>query len=209
MSCLSSEDRNNTIRKEVEIMFCENCGKELVGSNAFCTNCGAAAGRTSKAAQLERKAVNSMQNGTMANSTMPNSTMVHAGSVSVREEHAPEAKIVMWICSVLSMLATFLPFITASAFGFSQSVTMAESDGAAVFIYLLSAITIVLAIFPRARKFSIIPAVLVLLYLLAVMVTANDSMGYGESAGMGIGFWIMALGNITILVEAIRYRRAK
>ena len=203
--------KNDKKEKEVEIMFCENCGKELVGSNAFCTNCGApVAGsantvhKTNTAAQF----TGGMSNGAAANGATTKQIMPNVGNAATREEHAPEAKMVMWICAALSMVATFLPFITASAFGYSQSTTMVES-GVAGFIYVFAIITIVLTIFPKTRNLTVIPSGIVLLYMFAILASSNDSVGYGESASMGIGYWIMTLGNIAILVEAIRYRRAK
>lgn len=110
-----------------------------------------------------------------------------------------ESKGINWfilVGAVVSMIGTFLPAITfmGSSISFMSEATQTEGVG----IFTLAIIAGVLGFFPRARKFSFIPAIMA---MGIAYVDISESLNYG--AQMGSGTMLIMLGGVVIIIGSV------
>lgn len=163
-------------------MYCRKCGKEIPENSAVCPACGAgASGKKS---------------------------VVGGGSLLGDDKRDNVTKLMMLIGAVVSIISTFLPFATASAFGMSETVSYVNGgEGDGIIAIILSVVVLVLVFLNKPRKFSVIPAGLTICMLVYEMISLSDAadsaFGLAE-VSMGIGFWLILAANIAIIVGAVR-----
>ena len=98
--------------------------------------------------------------------------------------------------AVVSIIATFMPFI--SFWGGSISLMNEATQTEGIGIIMMSLVAGILGFFPKARKFSFIPA---LFNIYVVFYDISPALDRGAEAG--IGAVLILLANIVIVVGAI------
>ena len=110
-----------------------------------------------------------------------------------------ESKGMNWLIlvgAVLSVIGTFMPAITfmGESLAFMSETTQTEGLG----ILVLAIIAGVLGVLPRARKFSFIPAVIMI-----GVVSADHTPAFDYGAQIGIGAMLIILGGILAIIGSI------
>ena len=110
-----------------------------------------------------------------------------------------ESKGMNWLIlvgAVLSVIGTFMPAITfmGESLAFMSETTQTEGLG----ILVLAIIAGVLGVLPRARKFSFIPAVIMI-----GVVCADLSPAFDYGAQIGVGAMLIILGGILAIIGSI------
>ena len=118
------------------------------------------------------------------------------------------------IAAAVAIIAMFMPFVTASAMGVSQSASLWQaltlsSDPLIVLILLLMIAVVVMQLVKAPQLPSIICAALSLIFIFIEIGVANDS--YNEIASMGVsvsydfGCWLMILALVVVIAASPIY----
>ncbi len=185
-------------------MFCTNCGKEVADGNAFCTWCGA---RMDIVAQPPKQA--------------PGMRKINYGDYSPRRTPSvPKSNVkgftlgalVALLGSVLTIFSVFLPAVTASAFGFSQSSSLAQEfarddtpliTAVIIGVFVFAGIIAVLAHMLGHRRLSLIGGVIAL--IVSIFMFYGIYQGVQETYGVGhvaFGMYVMVAGGLIVFISA-------
>ncbi|HIW15123.1 MAG: zinc-ribbon domain-containing protein [Acutalibacteraceae bacterium] len=204
-------------------MFCPHCGNSIADNTKFCPFCGASTGASDAAApQTNPTASYSDPYASQAPTntpptytppqqpSTPPSYMPNFNAAGLAK--VPKAKytnIVAIIAAVVFFISMFLPFISASAMGFTQSATfmdcIATGDPLLVIMILFMIVIIILQAAKAPQAATIVLAALSLIFLLIEVGVANsmvsDYSSMGVSVSYSFGFWLMLLAHIAILAS--------
>ena len=110
-----------------------------------------------------------------------------------------ESKGMNWLIlvgAVLSIIGTFMPAITFMGESLTFMSETIQTEGLGILV--LAIIAGVLGVLPRARKFSFIPAVIMI-----GVVCADLSPAFDYGAQIGVGAMLIILGGILAIIGSI------
>lgn len=198
-------------------MFCPHCGNSIADNTKFCPFCGASTGASDAAAPQTNPTTSYTDPYAPQNTTntppqpsTPPSYMPNFNAAGLAKN--PKAKytnIVAVVSAIVFFISMFLPFVSASALGYTQSATFMDCIGTGdpllVIMILFMIVIIILQIAKAPQAASIVLAAISLVFLLIEVGVANSMVGdyasYGVSVSYSFGFWLMLLAHIAILAS--------
>ncbi len=198
-------------------MFCPHCGNSIADNTKFCPFCGASTGASDAAAPQTNPTTSYTDPYAPQNTTnpppqpsTPPSYMPNFNAAGLAK--TPKAKytnIVAVVSAIVFFISMFLPFVSASALGYTQSATFMDCIGTGdpllVIMILFMIVIIILQIAKAPQAASIVLAAISLVFLLIEVGVANSMVGdyasYGVSVSYSFGFWLMLLAHIAILAS--------
>lgn len=198
-------------------MFCPHCGNSIADNTKFCPFCGASTGASDAAAPQTNPTTSYTDPYAPQNTTntppqpsTPPSYMPNFNAAGLAKN--PKAKytnIVAVVSAIVFFISMFLPFVSASALGYTQSATFMDCIGTGdpllVIMLLFMIVIIILQIAKAPQAASIVLAAISLVFLLIEVGVANSMVGdyasYGVSVSYSFGFWLMLLAHIAILAS--------
>ena len=109
-----------------------------------------------------------------------------------------ERNIMALISTIITLIATFLPYAKVSLFGFSQSITYASTEDGKILLVLLIAAGVIYYL--KRDGIAFLVSVAVLLVIIIDFIAMNDTVS--ESYGMAqpaIGCYLLILGGIAMV----------
>ena len=109
-----------------------------------------------------------------------------------------ERNIMALISTIITLIATFLPYAKVSLFGFSQSITYASTEDGKILLVLLIAAGVIYYL--KRDGIGFLVSVAVLLVIIIDFIGMNDTVS--ESYGMAqpaIGCYLLILGGIAMV----------
>ena len=105
--------------------------------------------------------------------------------------------------SLLCLISVFLPFLTVSLFGFSESMSLFK-DGDDGIIFLVTAIVIIALSMLRVNTLNIILTLIQGIFTIYETVSAKSELSdYGSMVQYGAGFYLLLIGGIVAFAGAI------
>ena len=109
-----------------------------------------------------------------------------------------ERNIMALISTIITLIATFLPYAKVSLFGFSQSIIYASTEDGKILLVLLIAAGVIYYL--KRDGIAFLVSVAVLLVIIIDFIAMNDTVS--ESYGMAqpaIGCYLLILGGIAMV----------
>lgn len=109
-----------------------------------------------------------------------------------------ERNIMALISTIITLIATFLPYAKVSLLGFSQSITYASTEDGKILLVLLIAAGVIYYL--KRDGIAFLVSVAVLLVIIIDFIAMNDTVS--ESYGMAqpaIGCYLLILGGIAMV----------
>ena len=105
--------------------------------------------------------------------------------------------------SLFCLISVFLPFLTVSLFGYSESMALFK-DGKDGVIFLITAIVIFALSMLRVNTLNIILTLIQGIFAVYETMSAKDKLSdYGSMVQYGAGFYLLLIGGIVAFVGAI------
>lgn len=181
-------------------MYCKNCGEMIPDGTRFCSKCGSRVD----------------ENSDVANSNKIKNDLVSYMNNLDKNSIIRYSKLAFLISSILAIMSTFLPYIKASAFGFSMSINFIRISGklAGGAKFLDGIILIVLAIVAiylwkkdLKRGMLIVGAIssIFMIYEIFKISKVMDEMGIIAHAGLG--FYLCCISSFIMFASSFIYYR--
>lgn len=192
-------------------MFCPHCGNNIADNTKFCPFCGASTGASDAAAPQTNPTTSYADPYAPQNTTnTPPSYMPNFNAAGLAK--TPKAKytnVVAVVAAIVFFISMFMPFVSASAMGVTQSAsfvdTISSGDPVIILMILIMVVIIILQAAKAPQAVTIVLAAISLICLLAEVAIANDAVSqytsYGVSVSYSFGFWLMLLAHIAILAS--------
>lgn len=206
-------------------MFCKYCGAQLKDNSKFCASCGAKLESDSSSARTVRpnttyaNAAHSNPNHSntnhsntaIPNSAIPNSAVPNATvPLDKKKRTFNIGNFVIWAGCVITFISLFLPFASASFLGFSQSVSLFDTEDGIFFI-----VTIVATALLNFTRLNLLPTIgsAVMVFFLCLEVNSLNDAGSLVNYGPGrvfliIGTILMIGGSIGAIVLNILRKKS-
>lgn len=105
--------------------------------------------------------------------------------------------------SLFCLISVFLPFLTVSLFGYSESMSLFK-DGEDGVIFLITAIVVFALSMLRVNTLNIILTLIQGIFAVYETMSAKDELSdYGSMVQYGAGFYLLLIGGIVAFVGAI------
>lgn len=105
--------------------------------------------------------------------------------------------------SLLCLISVFLPFLSVSLFGYSESMSLFK-DGEDGVIFLITAIVIIALSMLRVNTLNIILTLIQGIFAIYETMSAKSELSdYGSMVQYGAGFYLLLIGGIVAFVGAI------
>ena len=105
--------------------------------------------------------------------------------------------------SLFCLISVFLPFLTVSLFGYSESMSLFK-DGEDGVIFLITAIVIIALSMLRVNTLNIVLTLIQGIFAIYETMSAKDELSdYGSMVQYGAGFYLLLIGGIVAFVGAI------
>lgn len=107
--------------------------------------------------------------------------------------------------SLLCLISVFLPFLTVSLFGYSESMSLFK-DGEDGVIFLITAIVIIALSMLRVNTLNIILTLIQGIFAIYETMSAKSELSdydFGSMVQYGAGFYLLLIGGIVAFVGAI------
>lgn len=196
-------------------MFCKYCGAQLKDNSKFCASCGAKLESDSSSARTVRSNT-AYANAAHANAPHSNP---HHSNAAIPNAAVPLVKrkrtfnignFVIWAGCVIAFISLFLPFASASFLGFSQSVSLFDTEDGIFFI-----VTIVATALLNFTRLNLLPTIgsAVMVFFLCLEVNslneASSLVNYGPGrVFLIIGTILMIGGSIGAIVLNILRKKS-
>ncbi len=160
--------------------FCKNCGTPLSEGATFCGKCG----------------------------TPVNAPPAGPGSLPNLSLKSSPMKIGILACGAVTVLSPFLPFLTASFMGFTESISLMNKEFneqgivGGIFFLLLGLAIIGLELFDL-KLFSMVASIITLLLNILNFFLVNNALEVSFGIKRGIGFWLLFLAATVATVLSI------
>lgn len=194
-------------------MFCKYCGAQLKDNSKFCASCGAKLESDSSSARTVRSntayanaahanAPHSNphhSNAAIPNAAVPNAAVPNAAIPLVKRKRTFNiGNFVIWAGCVIAFISLFLPFASASFLGFSQSVSLFDTEDGIFFI-----VTIVATALLNFTRLNLLPTIgsAVMVFFLCLEVNSLNEASSLVNYGPGRVFLI--IGTILMIGGAI------
>ena len=192
------------IMRRYPLMFCPHCGNNVADNTKFCPYCGATMEQQAPAAAPQQNSV--------PNYGAPQQTPYVPNYAAAQKAAKPKyMNPIALIAAAVTLIAMFLPFMSVSAFGYSQSVSffdcMGTGDPMIWLILLMVAVVVILQLVKAPQVPSIVLAALSLVFLLIEIGVAANQLGeFSSMVSYSLGFWLMLVGLIVIIVSGPIYK---
>ena len=200
-------------------MFCKHCGKQLTDGAKFCPDCGTPVSAKAQHTQQHFEATASHKqtpHNEAAHPTPHNhehrtsvagamnytaSDMTTAPAPKVRRNFTI-GNIVTWIGCFLAFISMFMTFATVSILGFSQTVTLFDTNDGKLFLAVILAVAVIN--FFRIDIISLIGSCVGDFLLLMEYKDAADKLQqFSSMVHYGIGRMLLTVGIILMVLGAV------
>lgn len=171
------------------MMFCEECGKELTGNEEKCPNCGKT---------VKTKVQDAQEQIEKAKTEL-------AKEVSISNYVFKMDELIYYISSIVTILACFFPFVSASAFGTSLNIAYISGDGILVIILIIVAAVL---LYLKKSLVTLILSILSLIVILFDFFNASKVTSLGASYGLG-AYLLFIAGIVNVVMAVSIYSRLK
>lgn len=194
-------------------MFCKYCGAQLKDNSKFCASCGAKLESDSSSARTVRSntayanaahanAPHSNphhSNAAIPNAAVPNAAVPNAAvPLGKKKRTFNIGNFVIWAGCVIAFISLFLPFASASFLGFSQSVSLFDTEDGIFFIVTIVATA--LLNFTRLNLLPTIGSAVMVFFLFLEVNSLNDA---GSLVNYGPGRVFLIIGTILMIGGSI------
>lgn len=189
-------------------MNCPTCGATLTDGTTTCPTCGASISQPADFNQMQYQQPQANYNQQpyqqyqqpQANfNQMPYANSAGAGFK--RKFNAGHFAVMGG--SLLCLISVFLPFLTVSLFGYSESMSLFK-DGEDGVIFLITAIVIIALSMLRVNTLNIILTLIQGIFAIYETMSAKSELSdYGSMVQYGAGFYLLLIGGIVAFVGAI------
>ena len=213
-------------------MTCPHCGKELAEGTRFCAYCGNAISSANPVQNSAPQPQNPQppytsipqqpQNSQAPYTPMPQQPQQRPSYVPPQPHYTVPGlnqkprytNPIALIAAIVAIASMFMPLVTASAMGISQSVTLfqalTQSFDFLILLIILMMIAIVIMQLAKAPQVpSIVMAALSLIFMFIEVGVANETFNQVSSMGVKIsydfGFWLMILALIAVIASSPIY----
>lgn len=196
-------------------MNCPTCGTTLTDGTTICPACGASISQPAAFNQIQYQQPQYQQPQANYNQVqyqqpqanynqMPyaNSAAYAPASAEFKRKFNAGHFAVMG-GSLFCLISVFLPFLTVSLFGYSESMTLFK-DGEDGVIFLITAIVVFALSMLRVNTLNIILTLIQGIFAVYETMSAKDELSdYGSMVQYGAGFYLLLIGGIVAFVGAI------
>ncbi len=196
-------------------MNCPTCGTTLTDGTTICPACGASISQPAAFNQMQYQQPQYQQPQANYNQVqyqqpqanynqMPyanSAAYAPAGAEFKRKFNAGHFAVMGG--SLFCLISVFLPFLTVSLFGYSESMTLFK-DGEDGVIFLITAIVVFALSMLRVNTLNIILTLIQGIFAVYETMSAKDELSdYGSMVQYGAGFYLLLIGGIVAFVGAI------
>lgn len=196
-------------------MNCPTCGTTLTDGTTICPACGASISQPAAFNQMQYQQPQYQQPQANYNQVqyqqpqanynqMPyanSAAYAPAGAEFKRKFNAGHFAVMGG--SLFCLISVFLPFLTVSLFGYSESMALFK-DGKDGVIFLITAIVIFALSMLRVNTLNIILTLIQGIFAVYETMSAKDELSdYGSMVQYGAGFYLLLIGGIVAFVGAI------
>ena len=196
-------------------MNCPTCGTTLTDGTTICPACGASISQPAAFNQMQYQQPQYQQPQANYNQVqyqqpqanynqMPyanSAAYVPAGAEFKRKFNAGHFAVMGG--SLFCLISVFLPFLTVSLFGYSESMSLFK-DGEDGVIFLITAIVVFALSMLRVNTLNIILTLIQGIFAVYETMSAKDELSdYGSMVQYGAGFYLLLIGGIVAFVGAI------
>ena len=196
-------------------MNCPTCGTTLTDGTTICPACGASISQPAAFNQMQYQQPQYQQPQANYNQVqyqqpqanynqMPyanSAAYAPAGAEFKRKFNAGHFAVMGG--SLFCLISVFLPFLTVSIFGYSESMTLFK-DGEDGVIFLITAIVVFALSMLRVNTLNIILTLIQGIFAVYETMSAKDELSdYGSMVQYGAGFYLLLIGGIVAFVGAI------
>lgn len=196
-------------------MNCPTCGTTLTDGTTICPACGASISQPAAFNQMQYQQPQYQQpqaNYNQAQYQQPQANynqMPYANSAAYAPAGAEFKRkfnaghFAVMGGSLFCLISVFLPFLTVSLFGYSESMALFK-DGEDGVIFLITAIVIFALSMLRVNTLNIILTLIQGIFAVYETMSAKDEPSvYGSMVQYGAGFYLLLIGGIVAFVGAI------
>ena len=196
-------------------MNCPTCGTTLTDGTTICPACGASISQPAAFNQMQYQRPQYQQPQANYNQVqyqqpqanynqMPyanSAAYAPAGAEFKRKFNAGHFAVMGG--SLFCLISVFLPFLTVSLFGYSESMSLFK-DGEDGVIFLITAIVVFALSMLRVNTLNIILTLIQGIFAVYETMSAKDELSdYGSMVQYGAGFYLLLIGGIVAFVGAI------
>ena len=196
-------------------MNCPTCGTTLTDGTTICPACGASISQPAAFNQMQYQQPQYQQPQANYNqeqyqqpqanyNQMPyanSAAYAPAGAEFKRKFNAGHFAVMGG--SLFCLISVFLPFLTVSLFGYSESMSLFK-DGEDGVIFLITAIVVFALSMLRVNTLNIILTLIQGIFAVYETMSAKDELSdYGSMVQYGAGFYLLLIGGIVAFVGAI------
>lgn len=196
-------------------MNCPTCGTTLTDGTTICPACGASISQPAAFNQMQYQQPQYQQPQANYNQVqyqqpqanynqMPyanSAAYAPAGAEFKRKFNAGHFAVMGG--SLFCLISVFLPFLTVSLFGYSESMSLFK-DGEDGVIFLITAIVVFALSMLRVNTLNIILTLIQGIFAVYETMSAKDELSdYGSMVQYGAGFYLLLIGGIVAFVGAI------
>ena len=196
-------------------MNCPTCGTTLTDGTTICPACGASISQPAAFNQMQYQQPQYQQPQANYNQVqyqqpqanynqMPyanSAAYAPAGAEFKRKFNAGHFAVMGG--SLFCLISVFLPFLTVSLFGYSESMSLFK-DGEDGVIFLITAIVVFALSMLRVNTLNIILTLIQGIFAVYETMSAKDELSdYGSMVQYGAGFYLLLIGGIGAFVGAI------
>lgn len=196
-------------------MTCPTCGTTLTDGTTICPACGASISQPAAFNQMQYQQPQYQQPQANYNQVqyqqpqanynqMPyanSAAYTPAGAEFKRKFNAGHFAVMGG--SLFCLISVFLPFLTVSLFGYSESMSLFK-DGEDGVIFLITAIVVFALSMLRVNTLNIILTLIQGIFAVYETMSAKDELSdYGSMVQYGAGFYLLLIGGIVAFVGAI------
>lgn len=196
-------------------MNCPTCGTTLTDGTTICPACGASISQPAAFNQIQYQQPQYQQPQANYNQVqyqqpqanynqMPyanSAAYAPAGTEFKRKFNAGHFAVMGG--SLFCLISVFLPFLTVSLFGYSESMSLFK-DGEDGVIFLITAIMVFALSMLRVNTLNIILTLIQGIFAVYETMSAKDELSdYGSMVQYGAGFYLLLIGGIVAFVGAI------
>lgn len=172
--------------------FCIKCGQQINEGDVFCPNCGA---------KIEKNNSHQIHFQDQTKNTTHHFTQNNRSGFMNKfiKQNDFDGLIA---CAVI-FISNFLPFASASAFGYSRSVSLMDDGKDGIIFLVLSIVTAVL-IYMKKDTVALIAGIITGGLGIYEIMNTNSQLGaYASYVTKEAGYYLLLIGSIALLISVI------
>lgn len=184
-------------------MFCKYCGAQLKDNSKFCASCGAKLESDSSSARTVRPNTaipnSAIPNAAVPNAAIPNAAIPNAAvPLGKKKRTFNIGNFVIWAGCVIAFISLFLPFASASFLGFSQSVSLFDTEDGIFFV-----VTIVATALLNFTRLNLLPTISSVIMVFFLFLEVNSLNNAGSLVNYGPGRIFLIIGTLLMIGGSI------